>query len=522
MKYSYKWIGAFLLSSLLLSGCGKEESDTLFEQTGNTAAGSMKEGSFEATFFAHRPGDGAADTRAAISGKSDRVQTLLYILYRKDENNTYQYVKHVTLFRPDNYNVAEQHDWPHEAVTETLPNGDYKVVFLGNLDSNLFTGQGTASVLTDYRAAYGEARINMPLAGPSAFTSTNMYYMAVADFNQDSPDVSILLQRIVTRHEYQREFVDANEALSKLVDNIAAVIKEEQLTTEIVGGLLNSALLKPVSNALGLADITGVLTKQVVDKLVGALVGDLIDVLNKALLQELLTRLESTLKAQGGDADLLGLSNLLNPWTISPSADISGKFVSSVDFDLKRQSGDFNTVTWENIPMQTVPGEEASKTRYLSVTLLNGENLVEKIDIKKEGLTGPIVDGVVDDALLYGRLINIENDLKYEASANVKYHTDYALLNLTLDNYATSDDSEQVHLTGKLDSALVTEALLEELLGPLGTVVGGLLTPILKAVTGVLDTTTFALDVKLPNLGIQNIVIEGGWEDTTDSLNSGK
>ena len=513
----YKWLGAFVRSSFLLGGCSKEDTDTLFEQAGDTPAGSVKEGCFDVTFFANQPGEGAPGTRAAITGSSERVQTLMYILYKKDENGVYQYVKHVTLFRPDNYSVLETHWWPHEAVKETLPNGDYRVVFLGNLDSNLFAGQGTTAILSDYRnAAYGEARIRMPQTGPTAFTNTNMFYMAKADFNQDTSDVNILLQRIVTQHEYQREFVDANKALSTLVNNIAENIKNAQLTTTVVGKLLESTLLKPVEDALG--PLLKGLTEQVVDKLVAGLVGDLVDVLNKVLLQELTTRLESTLKTQGGGADLLGLSNLLNPWSISPSADISGKFVSSVDFDLKQQSSDTNTVTWENIKMQTVLGEEVSKTRYLSVTLLNGDNFVDKIDIKKDGLLGPIVDGVIDNAALYGRLINIENNLEYTALSNIKYHTDYALLNLTLDNYDTSGSDEPLHLTGKLDSALMTEALLEELLGPLGTVVGGLLSPILKAVTKVLDETTFALDIKLPNLGIQNIVIEGGWEPTTNSL----
>lgn len=518
MKGIYKWLGAFVLSSFLLGGCSKEDTDTLFEQAGDTPAGSVKEGYFDVTFFANQPGEGAPGTRAAITGSSERVQTLMYILYKKDESGVYQYVKHVTLFRPDNYSVPETHWWPHKAVKETLPNGDYRVVFLGNLDSNLFAGQGSTVILSDYRnTAYGEARIRMPQTGPTAFTNTNMFYMAKADFNQDTPDVDILLQRIVTQHEYQREFVDVDNALSTLVGNIADEIKKTQLTTDIVEGLLESKLLKPISDVFGVLDIAGLLTKQVVDKLVGALVGDLVDILNKALLDGLLKRLESTLKTQGGEADLLGLSNLLNPWSISKSADISGKFVSSVDFDLKQQSSDTNTVTWENIKMQVV-GEETSKTRYLSVTLLNGDNFVDKIDIKKDGLLGPIVDGVIDDAALYGRLINIENNLEYTALPNIKYHTDYALLNLTLDNYDTSGSDEPLHLTGKLDSALMTEALLEELLGPLGTVVGGLLSPILKAVTKVLDETTFALDIKLPNLGIQNIVIEGGWEPTTNSL----
>lgn len=517
MKHGYKWLGAFLVASFLFAGCNKEE-ETLFGNTDEASSGITKEGYFDVTFFANQPANNVPGTRAAINGASDRVQTLMYVLYKKDENGTYQYVKHVTLFRPDNYSVSEQHYWPHKAVTETLPNGDYKVVFLGNLDSNLFPGQGGTAILSDYRSAYGEARIHMPLTGPTAFSNTNMFYLDVADFNQENPDVDILLERIVTRHEYQREFVDVNSALSMLVDNIAKEIREQQLTTDVVKGLLESALLKPIGDVFGLVDLAGILTEQVVDKLVGLLVGDLIEALNKVLLQKLLTHLESSLKTQGGEADLIGLSNLLNPWTISPYADISGKFVSSLDFDLNVMATDANTVTWENIPIQVVTGEEVSKNRFFSMTLLNGNNLVEKIDTKKEGLTGPLVDKVVDDALLYGRLINIENDLKYVATPNVKYHTDYALLNLTLDNYGTSDKSEQVHLTAKLDSALVTEALLEELLGPLGSVVGGLLKPILKAVTGVLDTTTFVLDIKLPDLGIHNIVIEGGWEPTTNSV----
>ena len=476
------------------------------------------------TFFANQPANNAPGTRAAINGASDRVQTLMYVLYKRDESGTYQYVKHVTLFRPDNYSVSEQHYWPHKAVTETLPNGDYKVVFLGNLDSNLFPGQGGTAILSDYRSAYGEARIHMPLTGPTAFSNTNMFYLDVADFNQENPNVDILLERIVTRHEYQREFVDVNDALSMLVNNIAKEIREQQLTTNVVKGLLESALLDPIKE-IPLIDVLtlplGGVTK-VVDTLAGGLAGNLVDALNKVLLQELLKRLESSLKTQGGKADLIGLSNLLNPWTISPYADISGKFVSSLDFDLNVMATDANMIIWENIPIQVVTGEEVSKNRFFSMTLLNGNNLVEKIDTKKEGLTGPLVDKVVDDAILYGRLINIENDLEYVATPNVKYHTDYALLNLTLDNYGTSDKSEQVNLEAKLDPTLVTDALLTELLGPLGNVTGALLSPLLNTVTKVLKETTFALEIKLPELGIHNIKIEGGWEPTASSVNQGQ
>lgn len=138
----------------------------------------------------------------------------------------------------------------------------------------------------------------------------------------------------------------------------------------------------------------------------------------------------------------------------------------------------------------------------------------------KEGLVGPLVDGVVDDAVLYGRLINIKNPLAYTSSPNVAYDTHYAFLNLTLDDYGTSDASDPVTVEAKLDPTLMTSDLLSNLLGDLlgGDLLGLLLSPLLETVTEVLRTTTFALDIKLPDLGIHNIVIEGGWDPTTSSI----
>lgn len=507
----------FAIAVLCMTGCSK------VEETGTVAGVPDSEtqpgsGTFEVTFF---PSERGADTRAAISGPSDRVQTLMYILYRKDVSDRYVYVKRETVFRPDNYSVLESHEWPLAAIHETLPDGDYRVVFLGNLDANLFEGQGQETVLQNYMTYYDEARMVMPAKGPLAFNDQNMYYFALADFNQNNTQVDILLQRIVTKHEFLREFVDANAALSQLVDNIAKDIREKQLTTEVVGGLLHSALLEPVTDALGLGGL--LFATQVVDVLVGTLTGDLIEALNKVLLQELLTRLESTLKANDTDADLLGLQNLLNPWTISSSADVTGYFTPSLNFDLQPiVASSQAAVTWESIPMQRTVGDELSSERYISMILLGGDNLIDKIDVKKEGLVGPLVDGVIDDPVLYGRLININNDLSYTADPNVAYHTNYAFLNMTLNDYGTSEDSEQLHLTAKLDSALVTEELLRNLLGDiLGGLLGSLLTPLLNTVTHVLDTTTFALDVKLPDLSIQNIIVEGGWEPTTSSVENG-
>lgn len=517
MMRRYALWGMLLLVMLGLAGCDQAE------QEAGPADGTPHEGMFEVTFFA-RGGEAlaGAESRAAISGPSDRVQTLVYILYRKDAEGRYAYYKQATVFRPDNYAVVEEHEWPLPAIRETLPDGDYRVVFLGNLDANLFEGQGQEAVLQNYGTYFDEARMVMPAGGPLAFTDRNLFYFASADFNQDAPQVDILLQRIVTRHEFQREFVDVNSALDMLVSNIFDSIREQQLTTTVVGGLLHSALLEPVAKAL-LLDESALLVTQVVDALVGFLTTPLIDALDEALLQnkvEVLTRLENTLKTNGGGADLLGLSNVLNPWAISPGADVTGYFVTEMDFDLQPVVASGQVArTWEDIPMSKQAGEELSVERYLTLILLDGANRIDKIDIKKEGLVGPLVDGVVDDAVLYGRLINIENDLSYEAQPNVAYHTNYAFLNLTLDNYGYSEEGDPLELTAQLDSALVTEELLSSLLGDLGGLIGGvLLRPLLNAVTGVLQETTFALNVYLPDLGIQNIVVEGGWEPVTSSV----
>ena len=66
----------------------------------------------------------------------------------------------------------------------------------------------------------------------------------------------------------------------------------------------------------------------------------------------------------------------------------------------------------------------------------------------------------------------------------------------------------------------MTSDLLSNLLGDLlgGDLLGLLLSPLLETVTEVLRTTTFVLDIKLPDLGIHNIVIEGGWDPTTSSI----
>ena len=54
--------------------------------------------------------------------------------------------------------------------------------------------------------------------------------------------------------------------------------------------------------------------------------------------------------------------------------------------------------------MQKQQNPTSNEACFISMVLLGGDNKITSIDIKKEGLVGPLVDGVVDDAVLYGRL----------------------------------------------------------------------------------------------------------------------
>ena len=195
------------------------------------------------------------------------VQSLRFLIFKKgtddDGNEKYMYYEPENadesfgiVFEAENQSglINQTHIWPLDGrdyngkLKVTLPVGDYRVVFLGNMMTNQFTGQADNSeivYLSD--GEYDNVRINLPSAGPQAFypalTTTNdvyqnAFYMGTADFNINNPSPKIVLQRLLSQSCFSRDLIDTNEAVGMLVQSIVDQIKDGQLSTDIVKGVL--------------------------------------------------------------------------------------------------------------------------------------------------------------------------------------------------------------------------------------------------------------------------------------------
>lgn len=96
-------------------------------------------------------------------------------------------------------NITPQtYEWPlTQEINFELPNGDYKAVFVGNADKNLFIDQRDNEILTGYNGDFASARINMPEMGPKGFNQYNMFYLCTVDFSPANPSPNVLMQRVV-------------------------------------------------------------------------------------------------------------------------------------------------------------------------------------------------------------------------------------------------------------------------------------------------------------------------------------
>ena len=486
-----------------------------------------EDGYFTASFFADTQHPQA---RAAISGHSERIQSLLCLIYKKEYDGSYSFYKEQNVINYDGTegNIDHQtHQWPlTKPVTFTLPNGDYKAVFVGNIDPKLFleqqssTGNGLEPILTGYKDGFNAARIHMPQKGPLAFNEYNMFYLCTVDFNQNNPKPYVLLQRIVCNNVYTREAIQTNAAVNTLVNNIVNQIRENQLTTDIVKGVLHISLLEALKADKLLEPILGSLTT-VADHLVNGLLGDIVTLLNETLLQELTKRLQESLSGHNGGQGLLGLSYLLNPWTTADNANLTyHSMTESVNFNREACTAYQANIEWKNIPIHAKkPGDTKDSTRYITLTCLNGTEQISQINVGNNGtypeLLRPILNGL-DDKVINGLLVNIHTPLKYTMESNLQYSTTYELLDLKLKDSTTSAQ-DTVHIALQLNKITNLREIVKGLLGDglisgiIGSLVGDLVDPILDVV---LNHTVKFVGIKLPNLGIGNIQLRGMWDAT--------
>lgn len=646
------------------------------------------EGYFTATFFPQQAGtimsradgyDIMEPSNEEVNGKSKAIQDLICLIYKKEEDvEDYILFAEQTVIHYDAQGTKiQQYEWPlKNEVSFVLPNGDYKAVFVGNATKNLFTktvtneiltGVDKGSIGTESPSKFYDASLNMPVGeegNPIMFEDVdgevteldgttkyrdvhNMLYLCTVDFNEHNFDGTndppyVLMQRVVSQNYYGRDFVNENDMLDILINNIVNNIENGTLITENIKGLLRNKLFELISQIvnevinglytdLGDARITiaGVidvkvgevvlpilqpllsdlltergligqlvtgLTDELVDPLLQALLSDILQMLNKQLLNPVLTRVGNTLN--GTDNSLLGLGALLNPWTHVNAVDIEYQSLTkSIGFDREvksyftSDSKEVPAVLFFQVPIikknidfdQTVNNE--NDVYYASVTTLSGkvsdennqikQHLLSKIDVNKEsadkhllGLIGLLLDDL-DHTLLGGLLVNIHKDLTYPMESNLQYSTRCNLLNLTLNNFNQNPDDTPIQISLPLGTVLPTElvsGLVSGLLGegsPLTTLlralteaIGGIvdtvttalkiatlglvdLTSTLKPLTGLVDNIltalvgdsdgsgglvtrlvdnlTLELNIQLPSLGINNIRVEGSWNDTSIS-----
>lgn len=517
MKTSY--IGLLFCAAIALSSCDNDTDLLVDEPANDNVEESVPEGYFRATFFP-QPASTVVNSRAAVNGNSEQIQSLICLIYQKQADDTYQYYTETTVLQYEGNagNINPQtYRWPLEhEVNFELPNGDYKAVFVGNADKNLFADQKANEILTAYKGDFTSARINMPEMGPQGFNQYNMFYLCTVDFSPANPSPSVLMQRVVANNVYGRDMIDDNKAVSMLVDNIVKQIRENNLTTDVVKGLLRSALLDALSKATGLDVIAESLTT-IVDRLVNMILGDVLDKLNEVLLSEVTKRLEAALEGKGGpNNNLLGLNYILNPWTTAGAVDVTySSLPKSIDFNRICQSL-YNETTWMNIPVT-----KNNNLGTFAVTSLCGEGKIKEINVNQNSkgytnLLAPILNNL-DDKLLNGLLVNIHVPLGYTQQSNLQYSTTYELVNLTLSDFSEDSTGEPLQLNIQLNDIVNIEELVKQLLGDniLTGIVGGLTNNLLQPLIDALNNVVIKpLDIRLPGLNLNNIVVEGSWDVT--------
>lgn len=537
-----------MCASFAFTGCEKEDLPENGTEQGTGNETEVPEGYFVANLMPT-----TYDlSRGLVTGGSTAVQSLRFLIFKKgtddDGNEKYMYYEPENadesfgiVFEAENQSglINQTHIWPLDGrdyngkLKVTLPVGDYRVVFLGNMMTNQFTGQADNSeivYLSD--GEYDNVRINLPSAGPQAFypalTTTNdvyqnAFYMGTADFNINNPSPKIVLQRLLSQSCFSRDLIDINEAVGMLVQSIVDQIKDGQLSTDIVKGVLRTNLTKILEPLLGDSLLYPLTT--VVDRLVNILLGDLVNALHEAVLTQVTDLVENELFAESNkDA----LYSILNPWSTVGSINAKVALVQSIDLNRRVKS------YYDSFTINKIAVENKDKAPNFTITSLNGPfTLIEAkvTDTGSNGLNnaiGILRPGVqqIDDALLAGLLINIKTSLAYTQESNQRYTTKYDLLNLKLTDSSPEEDGETINVSTALSTVLDSEKLTQAILGDgiLSGILSGLVGGVDKLVNTILGNGETSLlenlDLRLPNIAIGNISLDGRWDVTRQDDNT--
>ena len=537
-----------MCASFAFTGCEKEDLPENGTEQGTGNETEVPEGYFVANLMPT-----TYDlSRGLVTGKSTAIQSLRFLIFKKekddDGNEKYMYYQPDAadasfgiVFEATNQSglVNQTHIWPLDGndyngkLTVTLPVGDYRVVFLGNMMTDQFTCQEeTSDIVYIGNGEYDNVRINLPSAGPQAFYPSltdgsvyqNAFYMGSADFNINNPSPKIVLQRLLSQSCFSRDLIDINEAVGMLVQSIVDQIKDGQLSTDIVKGVLRTNLTEILERLLGDGLLYPLTT--VVDRLVNILLGDLVNALHEAVLTQVTELVKNELLAESNKSS--ALYSILNPW--SPVGGIDAKVALAKSIDLNRRVKSYSDpLLIENITVK----EDNDKAPNFTITSLNGPfTLIEaKVhDTDANGLNnaiGILRPGVEQtDELLAGLLINIKTSLAYTQESNQRYTTKYDLLNLKLTDSSPQNNGETIDVSTELSTILNSEKLTQAILGDgilsgiLSGLVGGV-DGLVNSLLGPLKTSLLEnLDLRLPNIAIGNISLDGRWDVTRQDDNT--
>lgn len=547
MKYN-RWLLMLMCASFAFTGCEKEDLPENGTEQGTGNETEVPEGYFVANLMPT-----TYDlSRGLVIGESTAVQSLRFLIFKKekddDGNEKYMYynpnndASFGIVFEATNQSglVNQTHIWPLDGndyngkLTVTLPVGDYRVVFLGNMMTDQFTDQeDNSEIVYIGNGEYDNVRINLPSAGPQAFYPSltdgsvyqNAFYMGAADFNINNPSPKIVLQRLLSQSCFSRDLIDTKDAVGMLVQSIVDQIKDGQLSTDIVKGVLRTNLTKILEPLLG--DILLYPLTTVVDRLVNILLGDLVNALHKAVLEQVTVLVNNELKS--GSENEAALYKILNPWSKARSIDAKVALVKSIDLNRRVKS-------YYNDPLliDDIAVENKDKAPNFTITSLNGPftlieanvNYTEPKDlIDAIGILRPTVTSI-DDALLAGLLINIKTSLAYTQESNQRYTTKYDLLNLKLTNSSPQDNGQTINVSTALSTVLDSEKLTQAILGDgiLSGILSGLVGGVDKLVNTILGNGETSLlenlDLRLPNIAIGNISLDGRWDVTRQDDNT--
>lgn len=550
MKYN-KWLVMLLCVSFAFTGCEKEAFVDETIENGNGQGAANETEVPEGYFVANLMPTTCDFSRALVNGESTAVQSLRFLLFKKqtDDDGQEKYV----YYKPDNADesfgivfeatnqgsglVNQNYNWPlagyENRLKVTLPVGDYRVVFLGNMMESQFTGQDENSdivYLSD--GEYDNVRINLPSNGPQAFypmtndiVYQNAFYMGAADFNINNPSPKIVLQRLVSQSTFSRDLIETNDAVGMLVQSIVDQIKDGQLSTDIVKGVLRTNLTNILDSSLGDSLLYPLTT--VVDRLVNILLGDLVNALHEAVLTQVTELVNNELLSDQKNKG--ALYSILNPWSPVGSIDANVALAKSIDLN-RRVKSYSDPLSIKNITIK----EDNDKAPNFTITSLNGPfTLIEaKVnDTEANGLDGAIkvlrpAVSDIDDALLAGLLINIETSLAYTQESNQRYTTKYDLLNLKLTDSSPQDKGETINIETALSEVLDADKLTTAILGD--GILSGVLSGLVGGVDGLVNSLLGPLrssllenlDLRLPNIAIGNISLDGRWDVTRQDDNT--